>query len=436
MYRSLTIIGLSATLGLTACSGSGTNPAKVTTQNLGSNVLQLSVGTANIYGDLGTAGYVGLNVVSTYRQSKTQLAPGDSAVAVSTPSISGPFTLLSQVCITSSCGGPGTAYSTIGQGPAPVEINTGSITATGQTSTTNTTFGTAGGATGLGIEPFNFNSEGGTPYSYIPYVVPAYDPAGDTNFFSPEGYPPAFPSTATGPNPAYSEGLDVFAQVPPVKGTYTLADSVPIANAPSFNTSTTATLKTSHLLPAFVQSAPSLDTTNDGGATFPVTLPTGVTEAYVQITDIGPNTNGPSGSPLVSCNGSSPEAPVSYTLFVNRSTAQPVALAPTLGPGGTPSICNADLNSAANSTPTAPVSAPSDVITVTLVGFDYPAYESAYPNSNGNPAPAIAGVTGQSDITISSLIAYQQAAGGDAKLKSFRAKHVLSRATHKITTEI
>ena len=86
MYRSLTLAGLSATLALTACSGSGTSPKSTPTQNLSSNVLQLGVGTANIYGDTG-AGVTGLNVAVTYRQGKGGLSPGDSGVAVSGPEI-------------------------------------------------------------------------------------------------------------------------------------------------------------------------------------------------------------------------------------------------------------------------------------------------------------------------------------------------------------
>ena len=420
MNRSLTVIGLSATLGLTACSGSGTSPQKPTTQNLNANVLQVAVGTANLYGDLaggGSTSYFGsgLNVATTYRQSKTHLSPGDSAVAVSAPTLSGPFTLNIPV----GTGGAGTAYSTIATGPAPVEIGGSSITATGQTSTIVTTFGTAGGVSGLGIEPFNFNSENGTPYSYVPYTVPAYDPTTDTNFFSPEGYPPAFPSLAgTGsPAAAYSEGIDVFAQVTPVAGPYTLSVSVPIANSPTFTTSKTATLTSTALLPPWAPQTPSLDSNDDGGASFAVTLPAGVTEGYIQLVDVGP------GASSVSCNGSSASAPTFYTIFVNASGT--ATLAGNLGTGGTPSICTVDLNTAAN----AGVATPGDVFTVQYVGFDYPWYEASYPNSNGNPAPAITGANGQADVTISSATGYQEVAESGIKtIKSFRAKNLHAKA--------
>jgi hypothetical protein len=412
MNRLLPIIGLSAMLGLTACGGSGTSPKTPTTQNLGQNVLQLSVGTANIYGDTG-AGFVGVNVATTYRQSRTQLSPGDSATAVNQPTLSGPFALTSQYCIQNPCGGAGTAFSTIYQGPAPVEISGGQMTGTSQTGNTNTTFGTAGGVSGLGLEPFNFNSEGGVPYSYVPYVLPAYDPAGDTNSMLPLGFPPAFPSTAGGPNPAYSMGIDVFAQVTPVSGAYSLNAAVPISNGPTFSQTANATMTSTALLPNFVQQLPSLDSNDDGGATIPVALPAGVIEAYVQIIDFGP------GGGLISCNGSD-AAPTTYTLFVNASG--PATLAGNLGPGGKPSICSANLNTTANGAPS-----PSDAFSVQLVGFDYHWYEASYPNSNGNPAPAISNGNGQSNITISGSYTYQALTGARI-LKGSHVRHALAKA--------
>jgi hypothetical protein len=54
---------------------------------------------------------------------------------------------------------------------------------------------------------------------------------------------------------------------------------------------------------------PSLDGNDDGGATFPITLPAGVTEAYIQVIDYGPE----SGT-LVSCNGSERGADVLHDL--------------------------------------------------------------------------------------------------------------------------
>jgi len=412
MYRSLTLAGLSATLALTACSGSGTSPKSTPTQNLSSNVLQLGVGTANIYGDTG-AGVTGLNVAVTYRQGKGGLSPGDSGVAVSGPTLTIPNTFTAPAYATGD-----SSSATVYGGPAPSEEGTSQISFTSQTGSALSSFGTSGGAFGLGIEPFNFNNEGGVPYTYVPYQVPLFDPnfAGDLvneggSSFIAYGYPPAFPAAgSSSPAGGYSEGLDVFADTTPVTGTYSLSVSVPVK--PTFTVTKTATIASAALLPPFVQQLPSLDANNDGGATFPITFPAGVTEAYVQIYDLGPTTG-------VSCNGSTAAAPTSYTIEVAASGT--ATLPPTLGPGGTPSICTVTLNTATNGGATN-----GDQFAVELVGFDYPWYEASYPNSNGNPAPAIVGANGQSDVTISSAITYEQVAGAKI-LKSFRAKQSLKR---------
>ncbi len=417
MNRSLTILGLSAALGLSACSGNGMSPKGTTQQNLGTNVLQFSVGTANLYGDT-DSGLVGMNVASTYRQGKGQFHPGDSAVAVDGVTISGPWVLNAPA----GTGDATTGYATEATGPSPSEEGGASMTSTSQTGANLTTFGNAGGVFAYGIEPFNYG-EGGTPFSYIPFAVPAYDPTSDANAFLPIGYQPAFPSTAGGPgNPGISEGLNVFAQIAPAAGTYSMTVTVPVK--PAFTQSASATLTSTALLPPFTLQLPSLDSNNDGGASFPITLPAGVTEALVQITDFGP------GGSSVSCNGSN-SAPNSYTLFVNSSGT--ATLPPALGAGGTPSICTVSLNTAVNNnTPTN-----GDVFSVQLIGFDYPWYEASLTNSAGNPAPAITGANGQSDVTISSATSYQQVSGGGGggqlSIKSFHVKRLLSKMHGHVT---
>lgn len=421
MYRKLTIVGLSATFALTACSGSGTSPKTPTQGNLGANVLQFSIGTANIYGDQ-PGGVAGINVAATYRQGKGQLAPGDSAVAVSGPTLTIPNTFTAPASANGDASG-----STIAFGPASTEEDTSSISYSAQTlgSPTLSSFGTSGGVFGLGIEPFNINSESGQPFSYTPYALPLFDPNsgndlavnGAGSSIIPSGFPPAFPSTGVSPAQGYSMGLDVLANTAPAAGTYSLNVAVPVK--PVFNVSKSATLGSTALLPGFVQGTPSLDSNDDGGATIPVTLPAGVTEAYVQIYDVGPTTG-------TSCNGSAPGAgAAAYTIFVNASGN--ATLAGNLGPGGKPSICTVNLNTAANGTATS-----SDQFVIELIGFDYPAYEASYPNSNGNPSPTIAGANGQSDITISTAFTYYYPAGGGggATIKSVKAKQSLMRA-HK-----
>jgi len=42
-----------------------------------------------------------------------------------------------------------------------------------------------------------------------------------------------------------------------------------------------------------------------------------------------------------------------------------------------------------------------DKYVVYAVGFDYPAFSSAYPQSNGNQTPTLIGAAGQVDVTTS-----------------------------------
>ncbi len=429
-----TVGGLLAAVALSSCSGNGLNPQKVTTVNPLQGKLQLAVGTANVFGDLGAgAGAVtGLNVVATFRQPSGAQTPGDTDALVNTPTLSGPFTL------PATAGKPNPYGSTIGGGPAPGEIGGAKITATpqqnpGSSTIPSSTFGVNGGVTGLGIEPFNYTTTGtagtvGTPSTFKPYIVPAYD-NGDANAFRPWGGPPAFDPNKDGKGErdgtalsttilGVSEGLDVFAGVAPAVGSYTLSDNVPTSqNGTSGNVSATASLGTTALLAAATPPVATPDGT--GGATFAVTLPPGVTEGYVEVTDFGLPEN-TDGTQNASCNSSGDGAPnstggvnsppVYYTLFVTASGT--ATLPPTDGPGTpgttTPSICTPTQNTTASGSTTPSV---GDQFTTQLIGFDYPAYEASYPNSNGNPAPTLLGAAGQADITISSGAFFTQPVG-------------------------
>ncbi len=106
--KSLAVI---FTLGLAACSASGTNPKSVSSVNVADNVLQFAVGTANLYGTS-----VGLNVVATYRQPGNGFKPGDSGTLLNSPKITLPGTL-------PGVPGSGAGYdgtSTILAGPRPL----------------------------------------------------------------------------------------------------------------------------------------------------------------------------------------------------------------------------------------------------------------------------------------------------------------------------
>jgi hypothetical protein len=397
-----------AILSLAACSGSGTSPENVTSTNVQASIFQFSVGTANLFG----AG-AGLNVVVTYRQPSNALHPGDSAVAVSSP------TLTVGSGLPGTAGAPDGFFSTIASGPAPTELGTHNLTSTGQAQSTPTTFGRSGGAFALGIEPFNYN-EGGLPDNIVPYSVPLYDPtpSSDPNAFIAWGGPPAFdpggdgegtrdgksfPTIDSGSQQTLgvSEGLDVFDQITPVAGPYTLALAVP-ANTGTVTTTKTAALGSTALLPTVKSPIATLD--GNGGASFTAHLPAGVTEGYIEVTDIGPTSTSAS---FASCNGSSPGVPTYYTMLVKPGHSGGT-IGDAEGPLGAPSLCTIAQNTAANSGNPSP----GDTFQVVLLGFDYPLYE-ATPGINNSPQPAINGGAGQSDVTISAAT-FQTEAGASS----------------------
>ncbi len=165
------LISAAVAVALASCSTSGANPPSVpNTANLNANVLQLNVGTANLFADTPGAAVVGTNVVVTYRQPAGATNPGVSAVLVSSPSLTFPAVLAGPVSTT-----PDQFNATVLTGPAAGETKT--MTSTPQTPCTIcavTTFGNDGGAFGLGLEPFNYvapiNQAGvtGKPASFCP----------------------------------------------------------------------------------------------------------------------------------------------------------------------------------------------------------------------------------------------------------------------------
>ena len=435
LRNQLQAAGVLTALALTACSGSGTSPGSVTTVNVSKNVLQLAVGTANIYGDTPEVAMTGINVATTYRQPVGGQAPGRSGTLVNSPTFSGPFVL------PATAGSADGYNSTIETGPAPNEVSTSTMSYTPQTGTTVSTFGISGGAFGIGLEPFNYNEDGG-PDNVSPYAVPLYDSvAGDTNAFVPWGGPPAFDPNGDGlgvrDGNAYpsgtlgvSMGLNPFAGITPVTGTYSLLVKVPGQGSGFAGSSTaTANLTSTALLPA-IPPPPTVTADGLGGlSSIPITLPAGVTEAYIQITDLGPPipSTSTTGVQPNSCNGSGNPAlntattssnggsPTYYTIFVNSSGS--AVLGDSSGPGTpaapTPSLCTSGQNSTADAGTT-----DGDDFTISIIAFDYPMYEASYTNAASLKviAPTLVGPNGQADISISSTGGYAQPAATESKV--------------------
>ncbi len=420
----LLVAGGAIALAFTGCSSVGGSPsAPPSSQPVASSVLQFAVGSANL-----PNGTTGLNVVATYRQPNGAAKPGDSAVAVNSPTITLPSNIA--VSVGSPAGYDG--CSTVLTGPASAEIGTASMTSTTQSpgapcSTTQSTFGQSGGVFGLGIEPFNATGQAdftppsanttGTPFQVAPYPVPLYATA-TSNTLIPWGGPPAFlvggvPDSLAGNHelvPAgtngVSEGIDVFNGVAPVAGgAYSLSVSVPA------NTGTVTQKATFTLPPAITllggATAPAYAPDGNGGGTFAFTMPAGATEAYLEITDYGPPTG-------ASCDGwASMATPVYYTIEATASGT--LTLSDDLGPTAplsaaantVPSICTAAQNTTANGAAT-----PGDQAVMQVVGFDYDAFGISYPNSVGKPSPSFANSNGSTDLTLSAAICQFDAGGG------------------------
>ena len=444
-----------------ACSGGGTGGPGINSVNPTSpsySSLQFAVGTANLYN-----GTLGLNVVSTFRQTN-----GTSATGVNTPVITGPFTF---TAAPASGGGPDPYSSVLNGGPSFTETSLApaAITGTPQTvapGTPNcdgnaapatiicpagippntTTFGQSGGVFAMGIAPYNHQGSTGQSWSYQPYAQPFYS-SGHVPLI-PWGGPPAFDPNGTGLgerdgvgsiNPGLDgfgdpyflgvgEGITIFDGVNPGTGAYTLSVTIAtVGNGGGISTSSvskTAGLQSLALLPAITAPALTPDANGDGGATFTASLPAGVTEAYVQIVDYGPN-GGPiesnSAPNPINCQGprGTVFAPVYYTIHISSSASATYTLPATIGPnlstsGGissiqpSPTLCTAAQNTAANGgTATA-----ADDFIVQMIGFDYPIYQAALGLTQPMTpeSPPIANAAGQADTTIS--IPMEQNAGG------------------------
>ena len=395
-------LAATAAVAISGCGGNSASPIGATTVVQPSTAkVQLAVGTANIFG-LAT----GLNVTSTLR------TPTGNSVLLNTPKLTGPFKL------PGTAGTPDSVGATIVDGPSPSEIRSGGIiSATTQVlpgtpagSIPATTFGIRGGVFAGGFQPANADNIG--DFFNTPYTVPSYDQlsdtdAGDPNAFTPWGGPPAFDPNKDGQGardgtfdasiPGFNEFITVFQGVTVAPGTYTLGVTIP-TNSTTTSTALSATATLGAVKTLGAVAAPTFVPNGNGGGTFAVVLPAGVTDGLLNITDMGPAALA-DGTTFASCylNGAPPAyftihvtASGTYTLPDNDGVGSPTQKTPT--------ICTAAQNAAVSANAgTAPG---PDVIVVQLIGADYPIYSSNYLFNLGVQTPNIKGAAGN-DITIS-----------------------------------
>ncbi len=188
-----------------------------------------------------------------------------------------------------------------------------------------------------------------------------------------------------------NEGINAFAGVTVKPGTYTESVLIPSNGSVQTTLKTSVALSSVTLLGA--ATAPTFVPDGKGGGTFAVTLPAGVTDALLNIEDLGVT-----GSKNCYTNGT---PPAYFTIHVTASGT--VTLPDTDGVGSpsvhNPTICTAAQNTAANGgTATA-----GDSYTVQLIGADYPIFASNVLFTLTSPNPTIAGSAGSDDITISPL---------------------------------
>ena len=379
-----------AVIAIAGCGGNAASPpGAVTVVSPSSATLQLAVGTANLFGSS-----TGLNVVTTLR------TPAGKSVLVSTPTLTGPFVL------PATAGSPDGNGSTIASGPSASEIAAGGIISgtpqvtPGTVNIAASTFGTSGGVFAGGFQPSNADNQGSAALQ--PYPQPNYNNT-DANAFEPIGGPPAFDPNGDGEGTrdgtfnsailGVNEGINAFEGVTTKAGAYKESVLIPSNGSVQTTLTTNFTLPAATLLP--VPTAPTFVPDGKGGGTFAVTLPAGVTDALLNIEDLGSATSG-----VNNCytNG----APPAY--FTIHVTASGTVTLPDSDGVGSPTVHNPTICTAAqNTTANGGTATKGDAYTVQLIGADYPLYASNVLFTLSTPNPAILGAGGSDDITISPI---------------------------------
>ncbi len=391
-------------------SGNSAVEPPVKSVNPLSGKLTFSVGTANYTLPDSGVQTSGLNTVVAYRQ-----ADGLSAVLVSTPTITGPTGFLVPKAAKSAYADAGTNHIS---GDPQLPAGTAQ----------NSTFGQSGGAFSYGFLPSNSTNQSlSLSPAFTPYANPFYTEAiagtapmdGDASVFL--GGPPAFTNVLTGAyTPSftgYTLGFDSFAGTTLAAGSYSLSLVVPTSATTNGTVTAAATLASTALLPVYAY--PNITEDGTGGGVISLTVPAGVSETVVQVTDYGDIPT--DGSPATStCHPSSTAGAVSYALPYNYTVVDH-----TIGPATANVVLPDGVGPIALSGATSPTLCPGDEYLVTAIGADYGLAEAApgQPNTNGtSQSPSffsIPGSAAQTDITVSgaSFFQYGVSSAGTSHLR-------------------
>ncbi|MGH7707523.1 MAG: hypothetical protein ACREM6_06295 [Vulcanimicrobiaceae bacterium] len=415
-----------AAAAIAGCSQSSQEPKITGTVNpLTQTTLQFAVGTANI------AGTVGLNSVETFRQNAG--ADVGASILANAPTIVGPagFLVPKQPDAFTDGGTnsiTGSLETNIGVAPPQTTFDPPY-----SNDPNSNPLGLNGLASSYGILPATVGNASAKP-NLFPYSLPFYTGANPTlslastptlPCYAPPmgapataqycyvGGPPAFvpkghtstqDGTFNGGDPGFVLGFVDFQAVP-VAGTYTLNVTVPTAlnpsnGQPTFGVKTaTSNLGSTTALPAWT-TPPTFMSDGTGGGTITTNFAGGggVTEEYLELVNTSVFTA--KGAPIGNVCQLSGLAPYYYTFEVPPGTAT-VTVPDNLGaapPGKTQphTLCTAAENTNGGTTPVS-----GDGYAVYGFAVDYPLIESAFPASQGQTAPTIAGTGGQADVTTS-----------------------------------
>ena len=228
------------------------------------------------------------------------------------------------------------------------------------------------------------------------------DPNANTFPINYYGGPPAWPSPQGYGAPAFFIGFGLgFTDTPaaPVAGTYALDVAYPTSADYSTSAHISASAQLRSVAPLPLMPKPSLRINNDGSGSVSINIPSGLFESIVEVR-------------ADDCRNSASNPANNYSQVLHASGQQTVVFAAKLGPPGT------------DGNPSATFCSVNTLATVSVLGFDYPAYESSYPFDH-SVVPKITngdGHTGQADVTTSPPLRYPPAVVGASRLRA-RATH-------------